>query len=69
VRRRRYEVTHTLKQGVAWVFAATALGLTVPRFLARAGDVYARHLALVKLRRENRADREMGRSLYEARRR
>jgi hypothetical protein len=53
-RRRRYSVSGDLKQRTVWLFAATALGLSVPRFLARAGDVYARHLAWVKLRRDDR---------------
>jgi len=67
--RRRYEVSHTGKQGVIWACAATALSLSVPRFLAQAGDIYARHLAWMKIRREDKAGREMERSLYEARRR
>ncbi len=67
--RRTYRVSSLeTRQALAWLFAATALGLSVPRFLARAGDVYARHLAWVKTRREDKAGRAMERRLYEARR-
>lgn len=68
-KRRRFSVSGDHKQRLAWLFAAMGLGLTVPKFLARAGDVYARHLAWVKIRREDKAGRDMDRSLHEARRR
>ncbi len=67
-KRRSYRVSGDLKQRTAWLFGATAIGLSVPRFLARAGDIYARHLAWVKTRREDKAGRTMERRLYEARR-
>jgi hypothetical protein len=54
--KRTYRVNGDLRQSVAWLFAATALGLSVPRFLRRAGDVYARHLAFVKPQREDKAN-------------
>lgn len=67
-KRRTYRVSGALKQSTAWLFAAMGLGLTVPKFLEQAGDVYARHLSIVKTRREDKAGREMEKSLYEARR-
>jgi hypothetical protein len=57
-KRRSYRVSGDLKQRTVWLCAATALGVSVPRFLARAGDVYARHLAWVKLRRDDRIAQE-----------
>lgn len=69
MKRRTFRVSGDPKQTLTWLFAATSLGLSVPRFLARAGDIYARHLAWMKIRREDKAGREMERSLFEARRR
>jgi hypothetical protein len=69
VKRRTFHVSSMdLRQTFAWLFAARSLGLSVPKYLARAGDIYARHLAWVKTRREDKAGREMERSLHEARR-
>jgi hypothetical protein len=56
-RRRTYRVSGDMKQCATWLFAAGSLGLSIPRFLARAGDVYARHLAMAQLRREDKAER------------
>jgi hypothetical protein len=56
-RRRSYRVSGDVKQCMTWIFAAAPLGLSVPKFLARAGDIYARHLAMAQLRRGDKAAR------------
>lgn len=68
-KRYRHTVTGTLVQSATWGFAAAQEGLSIARFLARAGDIYAQHLGNVQLRRETSAFRRMERDLYEARRR
>lgn len=66
MKRFRYRVSATdLRQAVAWVVAATHEGLSVPRFLAKAGDIYARHLANIQLRRETTAFRRAERAFKE----
>ena len=53
-RRQTFRVSGDHKQRMTWLFAAMGLGLSVPKFLERAGDVYARHLAMAKLRRDDK---------------
>ena len=70
-----YEFRYSQLETMRWVNASWLQGEAMKEFLASlprdspAGDVYARHLAWVKIRREDKAGREMDRRLYEARRR
>jgi hypothetical protein len=68
-KRYRHTVTGTLAQSVTWSFAAATVGLTTAKFLAKAADVYAQHLANIQLRRETSAWLRLDRGIQEARRR
>lgn len=68
MKRFRYRVSGTLAQATAWTVAATHEGLSVPKWLARAADVYARHLANIQLRRETTAFRRSERAWKERKR-
>ena len=66
--RLRYAVRGTVAQASAWVVAATHEGITVPAWIARAADVYARHLANIQLRKETTAFRRSERAWKERKR-
>lgn len=51
----KFNVRATFKQSGAWGRAAGIKGLSVPVFLALAGDIYAEHIEKV-LKRLERAD-------------